>query len=65
MKQIFTTLCLILISAMCFAGINKDAGTYGYKFLNVPMDQSFISGRKRSDSSNNSSAFILQPALLC
>jgi hypothetical protein len=50
---------------MCFAGINKDAGTYGYKFLNVPMDQSFISGRKRSDSSNNSSAFILQPALLC
>jgi hypothetical protein len=66
MKQIFTTLCLILISAMCFAGINKDAGTYGYKFLNVPYGPVALSLAGRGVySSNNSSAFILQPASSC
>ena len=66
MKQIFTTICLILISAICFAGIDEDAGTYGYKFLNVPYGPVALSLAGRGVySSVNPSAFILQPASSC
>ena len=66
MKHILTTLCLILISVMSFASISENAGTYGYKFLNVPCGPGALSLAGRGVfSMDNSSAFILQPAVSC
>ena len=66
MKHITVTLCLILIGGMCFAGINENAGTYGYKFLNVPCGPVALSLAGRGVFSiDNPGSFLLQPAVSC
>ncbi|MEN6445449.1 MAG: PorV/PorQ family protein [Candidatus Cloacimonas sp.] len=66
MKQILSILCLILISAVCFAGIDENAGNYGYKFLNVPYGPVALSLAGRGVyNTDNPGAFLLQPAVSC
>lgn len=62
MKRLITTLIVLTISLAAFCEVHDNAGQYGFKFLQNPVNPVSLSLGGRGSIASNPASFVIQPA---